>query len=336
MRITGPLLQFAEKFQLIPFGIAIVWYNTPNTNNIPYANQPAGAQNLLPCMIDVRPGTNGFFILHFQCSRDILITSQEKERLLEFIESLSHIYKRDVTHLIKAISVTNPNEIPTAVMQPKKDGDEDIQQTLDFGEEETRMTNRNLRSTLNLPYPLKIMEYVQHLYDSQLSLGLFGIKSNLKALLATGFHPEQISHSLIALFINCKQYVAESNWDESIQTGIQEILVEIAKHNAEYIRTSSVHPSGFFVFHAGDPVVCGIYLATRESFGDIPVFVSSNGCRLFRQIHMGHSTWILQKKDTNVAAYYIHSTDVIPPRFSWNTGNAQAPAPIIQAITDAV
>ena len=40
---------------------------------------------------------------------------------------------------------------------------------------------------------------------------------------------------------------------------------------------------------------------------------------------MGHSTWILQKKDTNVAAYYIHSTDVIPPRFSWNTGNAQAP-----------
>lgn len=56
----------------------------------------------------------------------------------------------------------------------------------------------------------------------------------MKALLATGFHPEQISHSLIALFINCKQYVPESNWDESIQTGIQEILVEIAKHNAEY------------------------------------------------------------------------------------------------------
>lgn len=88
------------------------------------------------------------------------------------------------------------------------------------------------------------MEYVQHLYDGQLSLGLYGIKSNcnsacgvlviVKSLLAIGFHPEQISHSLIALFINCKQYVPESNWDESIQTNIQGIIVEIAKHNAEY------------------------------------------------------------------------------------------------------
>lgn len=31
------------------------------------------------------------------------------------------------------------------------------------------------------------------------------------------------------------------------------------------------------------------------------------------------------KKDTNVAAYIIHSTDVIPPRFNWSTGSAQAP-----------
>ncbi|KNB42780.1 hypothetical protein JH06_3521 [Blastocystis sp. subtype 4] len=135
VRITGPLLQYAEKFQLIPFGIAIVWYNSANTNNIPYEYQPAGAQNLLPCLLDVRPGTNGFFIIHFQCSRNILITvemipsSQEKERLLEFIEALSHICHRDVTHLIKAISVTNPNEISTAVAQPKKEGEEEIQQS---------------------------------------------------------------------------------------------------------------------------------------------------------------------------------------------------------------
>ena len=50
------------------------------------------------------------------------------------------------------------------------------------------------------------------------------------------------------------------------------------------VRTSSAHPSGFCVFRAGDPEVCGTYMATRESFGDIPVFVSSNGCRLFRQV----------------------------------------------------
>lgn len=34
-----------------------------------------------------------------------------------------------MTHLIKAISVTNPNEISTAVAQPKKEGEEEIQQS---------------------------------------------------------------------------------------------------------------------------------------------------------------------------------------------------------------
>ena len=47
---------------------------------------------------------------------------------------------------------------------------------------------------------------------------------------------------------------------------------------------------------------------------------------------MGRSTWILQKKDTVLAAYYIHSTDVIPPRFNWNTANAQAPGMIRMCI----
>ena len=59
------------------------------------------------------------------------------------------------------------------------------------------------------------------------------------------------------------------------------VLLRFLSH---LVRTSSAHPSGFCVFHAGDPEVCGTYLATRESFGDIPVFVSSNGCRLFRQV----------------------------------------------------
>lgn len=62
------------EFHLIPFGIALLWYNSPNVSNIPYENQPAGAQNLLPCQLDVRPGTNGFFIVHFSCANNILIT----------------------------------------------------------------------------------------------------------------------------------------------------------------------------------------------------------------------------------------------------------------------
>lgn len=35
---------------------------------------PLGALNLLPCLLDVRSGTNGFFVLHFDCSLDVLLT----------------------------------------------------------------------------------------------------------------------------------------------------------------------------------------------------------------------------------------------------------------------
>ena len=83
MRITGPLLplasgilfscqSFLEK-RLIPFGIALMWY-TPSSSPIPYAAEPEDAVNLLPCTLDVRAGTNGFYLLHFKCSKDILIT----------------------------------------------------------------------------------------------------------------------------------------------------------------------------------------------------------------------------------------------------------------------
>ena len=83
MRITGPLLPLADSFLsffplsiengLIPYGIALMWYN-PSGSAIPYSAEPVGAQNLLPCVVDIRSGTNGFYVLHFACKRDILIT----------------------------------------------------------------------------------------------------------------------------------------------------------------------------------------------------------------------------------------------------------------------
>ena len=62
------------EFQLIPFGIALIWYNSNDLENIPYDSPPAGGQNILPCLVEVRAGTNGFFILNFHCKREILIT----------------------------------------------------------------------------------------------------------------------------------------------------------------------------------------------------------------------------------------------------------------------
>ena len=54
-------------------GIALGWYNV-SSSGIPYDAAPIGAQNLLPCLIDIRPGTNGFYVLHFACRQDILLT----------------------------------------------------------------------------------------------------------------------------------------------------------------------------------------------------------------------------------------------------------------------
>ena len=64
---------FKVDFKLIPYGIALFWYNTVSVNT-PYDTKPAGAQNLLPCALEMRPGTNGFYIIHFVCKKDILIT----------------------------------------------------------------------------------------------------------------------------------------------------------------------------------------------------------------------------------------------------------------------
>ena len=52
--------------------------------------------------------------------------------------------------------------------------------------------------------------------------------------MATGFHPEQIGHSITAMFIHCKQYIPANLWDSDVQKSVQEIIVEIARHNAGY------------------------------------------------------------------------------------------------------
>ena len=56
----------------------------------------------------------------------------------------------------------------------------------------------------------------------------------VQSLIATGFHPEQINHSITALFINCKQHFSDNEWDEDTRRYVQRIIVEIAKHNADY------------------------------------------------------------------------------------------------------
>lgn len=79
--MSAPLLRYADsffysfasflEFGLIPFGVALFWYNGANAS---YSQEPSGAQNLLPCKIEMLPGTNGFDVLHFTCSKDILLT----------------------------------------------------------------------------------------------------------------------------------------------------------------------------------------------------------------------------------------------------------------------
>lgn len=82
VRVSSPLLRFADRtlsalfyfflgFSLIPFGIALFWYSSPNSS---FSTEPIGAQNLLPCKIEILPGTNGFDVLRFVCSKEILIT----------------------------------------------------------------------------------------------------------------------------------------------------------------------------------------------------------------------------------------------------------------------
>lgn len=53
-------------------------------------------------------------------------------------------------------------------------------------------------------------------------------------LLLTGFHPEQLSHSLTALFIHAKQFVNDALWDEKVQSSIRNIIVKLSLRSTDY------------------------------------------------------------------------------------------------------
>lgn len=160
----------------------------------------------------------------------------------------------------------------------------------------------------------------------------------VQSLIATGFHPEQINHSITALFINCKQHFSDSQWDEDTRRYVQRIIVEIAKHNADYSNKQNRMNNDQFVqlllillaFISLVVVIKrlkeNIVLHVINSMIFLSLYHQMNAVCLDKsvlngqnneQIYQGHSTWILQKKNAKSAAYYIHSTDVIPPRFNW-------------------
>ena len=65
------------EYSLIPNGIALFWYNVTNAL---YNVEPSGAQNLLPCKVELLSGTNDFDVLHLICSKDILLTVEPANR----------------------------------------------------------------------------------------------------------------------------------------------------------------------------------------------------------------------------------------------------------------
>ena len=159
-------------------------------------------------------------------------------------------------------------------------------------------------SVVNIPYPLKVMEYILQMYNNNVIQGLLGLKAHcangmaisciVSDLIATRFHPDQIVHSLSALFFNCKHILPPEAWDSDVRQHVQDIIVGISKHNTDYsdtsewewrlVRTTSANPSGFYVFHCGDKEMEGLYVITTELFDGLPVFVTKNGSRLFRQV----------------------------------------------------
>ena len=84
------------------------------------------------------------------------------------------------------------------------------------------------------------MDYILQLYRNELVRGLHGLKAHcadgmsdsrvVSDLIATGFHPEQVVHSLTALFFT----LPPEAWDSDVRRDVQDIIVEVAKHNADY------------------------------------------------------------------------------------------------------
>lgn len=53
-------------------------------------------------------------------------------------------------------------------------------------------------------------------------------------LLGTGFHPEQICHSVTALFINIMSTVDPKVWDDDVKKLVQGIIVQISLHTQSF------------------------------------------------------------------------------------------------------
>lgn len=184
---------------------------------------------------------------------------------------------------------------------------------IDFGEAENSMSNYNLSSTCFLSSFLPFSEHSLSLsvdriceddVSGQSSLGSEVIPVELficckgsilvNYLMETGYHPEQIAHSVTALFINCMSVIPPGMWDDDIRKLVQDIIVEISTHTSDYsdnevvesrlVRTTTVHPSGFCVISTEHDIVDGVYYATRENFCDLPIFRSENDCALYRQV----------------------------------------------------
>ena len=160
------------------------------------------------------------------------------------------------------------------------------------------------------------MNAILLMYSGNVFHGLDEFKSNLQYLMGTGFHPEQICHSVTALLINVMSVVGPEQWDDDVKKLAQDIIVQISLHSRSFIRTSSAHPSGFYVFSQTDLSVQGLYVSTASLFCDMPVFRCENGCMIFRQLKDGQSSWVL-RRSIDKGYYYIVSAEVIPPRFSW-------------------
>ncbi|KAK8803170.1 hypothetical protein WA588_002323 [Blastocystis sp. NMH] len=302
VRVTGPLLLFAENDKLIPFGIALLWYSSSDPAKVKYKDTPFGGMNLLPCTISPRGGQNNYFIIEFRGGRNIRITNQERGPLLDFIEAVSTVYPRDLSSVITMFSTNMPSATPNRnPMNPMNPSENSL---------------GSYRSTLNIPYPYQMMDSVAHLYNGQLSQAFTGFEENLDKLLLTGFHPEQLSHSLTALFIHAKQFVNAALWDEKVQTSIRNIIVKLSLRSADYLRTTVVRPAGFLVFCSGDRDCSGIF---RDRGG---YFMSDAGYCL---LHRDATQWVLLNK-AGVPVYAIDSSDLVPPRFNWTVlPNMQAP-----------
>lgn len=54
--------------------------------------------------------------------------------------------------------------------------------------------------------------------------------------MGTGFHPEQICHSVTALCINVMSVVDPKQWDDDVKKLVRDIIVQISLHSRSFSR----------------------------------------------------------------------------------------------------